>query len=87
MNRFLRLLNRYLLPVLACLATGLAAAALTVALRGYPMHPHQYGHWQQQHQELCALLGAIMDDNDSSAGLFGRVAALYAEDRCDYRGP
>jgi len=65
-----------LLGALTGLAVALAIAALAVALS--PPRPQPAA----THDQLCALLGAIMDDNDSSAGLFGRVAHLYAEDRC-----
>jgi hypothetical protein len=59
--------------ITAWAAVGIALAALlTVATRSPPPPDNR----------ICGLLGAIMDDSDTTAGLPARAARLYLEDSC-----
>jgi len=60
---------------LAVIAVAASTAALLIAILYRPAPPDTSGR-------ICALLGAIMSDNDSPAGLSARALELYREDGC-----
>lgn len=61
------------------IAPVLALALLAALLVGWRAVAHQPTP-ASDHAQLCALLGAIMTDSDTTTGLPARAARLYRED-------
>ena len=79
------LAQHYAQIILTLLAAVLGAAALIVAVQ--PRDSDEHTGPPRSQQMVCALLGAIIGDNDSPRGLSAAANQLYAEDGCGAIGP